>query len=136
MVKTKPFRRPEGKKSKNSTGESKGQAPKSNNYKGKNTREKSQGTDTNAKTNFKGWCSNLEGHIFDLGLRYLEFFSQTMKEMEWYLVATCSDICQPANMNDTPANFPEPEMPTIIPDMGIERPKNRHGDDLPQKYEY
>ena len=33
-----------------------------------------------------------------------------------------SDSCQPAIMNETAANFPNPDMPTIT-DLGIERPK-------------
>ena len=46
-----------------------------------------------------------------------------MKDLEWYFGAAHSDICQPAIMNKTPATFTDPEIPTIIPDMGVERPK-------------
>ena len=46
-----------------------------------------------------------------------------MKELEQYLGATYIDICQPAIITETPYTFPNPEMPTIIPDTGVERPK-------------
>ena len=45
-----------------------------------------------------------------------------MKELEWYLLATSSDSCQPAIMTETAATLPDPEMPTIT-DLGTDRPK-------------
>ena len=45
-----------------------------------------------------------------------------MKELERFLGATYSDGCQPFILTETAANFPYPEMPTII-DLGTERPK-------------
>ena len=50
-------------------------------------------------------------------------FDRAIKDLERYLGETYSNSCQPAIMTETPATFPEPEMPTIIPDMGIERLK-------------
>ena len=99
------------------------QAPKSNKYRGKNTWTKYQVLEPKSKTNFKVWCSDLEGCIFDLGPRASDKFYSMMKDMEQYLGDNYSDICQPAIMTKTPANFSEPEIPTIIPETGVEFPK-------------
>ena len=64
----------------------------------------------------------MEGYIFDLGPRASDKFSQTMKELERYLGATYSDICQPSIIAETPATFLDPEMPTID-DSVTKRPK-------------
>ena len=48
-------------KLKNSTGKTEGQATKYKKYRSKKTQTKSQGTETKAKTDFKGRCSDLEG---------------------------------------------------------------------------
>ena len=64
----------------------------------------------------------MEGYTFELGPRAFEKFSKKMKELERYLGTTYSDICQPAIMTETPATFPDPDMPTIT-DLGIENPK-------------
>ena len=45
-----------------------------------------------------------------------------MKELEQCIGTTYSDSCQPAIMNKTLANFPDPEMPTITK-LGTYRPK-------------
>ena len=45
-----------------------------------------------------------------------------MKKLEWYLGAIYSNIYQPAIMTKTPTTFPDPDMPIIIPDMGVNRP--------------
>ena len=80
-------------------------------------------TELEAKTNFKGQCTNLEGYILDLGQRALEEFARTMKDLEQYLGSTYSNSCQPAIMAETPAASPGPDMPTIAPDTGAESPK-------------
>ena len=46
-----------------------------------------------------------------------------MKEMEQYLGATYRNICQPLIMTETPETLPNLEIPTIIPDMGVEHSK-------------
>ena len=53
----------------------------------------------------------------------MDKFAGTTKELERYLGAAYSDSCQPDIMTKTPETFPDPDMPTIIPDMGVERPK-------------
>ena len=45
-----------------------------------------------------------------------------MKKLDRYLRTTYSDICQPAIMTETVANFPDLEMSTIT-ELGTERPK-------------
>ena len=70
----------------------------------------------------QGRCTYLEGYNFDLGPRASDKFAITMKELEQYLGTTYSDICQPAIMTETAANFPDPEMSTIT-ELGTERPK-------------
>ena len=46
-----------------------------------------------------------------------------MKYMECYLGENYIDSYQPDIMTETQATFPEPEIPTIIPDTGVKRPK-------------
>ena len=46
-----------------------------------------------------------------------------MKELERYLGETYIDSCKPSIMTETPATLPNPEIPTIIPDTGVERLK-------------
>ena len=53
-----------------------------------------------------------------------------MKELERYLGATYSNICQPAIMAETPGALPKPEMPTIVTDTVSECPQNWLQDDL------
>ena len=48
---------------------------------------------------------------------------RTVKDLEQYIGATYIYICQPAIMTKTPETFPGPDMPTIIPDTGVERLK-------------
>ena len=123
VVVSKPSRPPKGNESKNSTDKNKGQALKSNNYRGKKTRNISQGPEPKAETNFKGRCSDLEGYISEIGPRASEKFARTMKDLERYLGATYRNICQQAIMTKIPETFPDPEIPTIIPDTGAKRPK-------------
>ena len=59
----------------------KGQAKKYNKYRGKKTRTKPHGKYLEAETNFKGWCSDLEGNIFDLGPRAPDKFARKTKEL-------------------------------------------------------
>ena len=87
------------------------------------TRTKYQGTEPKAKTNLKGICSYLEGYIFDLGPISLDKSTRKMKELQQYLGETYRDRCQPATMTDTQDTLPDPDMPTIIPDTGVENPK-------------
>ena len=44
--------------------------------------------------------------------------AQKVKELEIYLRATYNESCQRAIMTETPATFPDPDMPTIY-DSGI-----------------
>ena len=46
-----------------------------------------------------------------------------MKELERDIGATYRNSCNTVIMTKTQETFPGPEMPTIIPDTGIERPK-------------
>ena len=46
-----------------------------------------------------------------------------MKDLDCYLGATHSNICKTDVMTETPEKFHNPEIPTIIPDTGTERPK-------------
>ena len=43
--------------------------------------------------------------------------------MNRYIGAIYSDSCQPAIMTETPATFPDPYMPIIIPDTCVEIPE-------------
>ena len=90
----------------------KGQASKTNKYRGKTPQNKPRPY-PEAATDFQGRCTDLEGYIFDLGPRASKKISQTMKKLEQYLGATYSDIFHPSIMNETVATFPIPEMPTI-----------------------
>ena len=78
MVESKPYRPPEGNAPKKLTEKNKGQEPNSNKYRGTNTQTKYQGTDTKANTDFKVWCSDLEGYIFYLGTISSEKFTRKM----------------------------------------------------------
>ena len=125
MVKTKPPRSPEGNMLKNSTDKLKVQATKTKRYQGKKTRTKTRDTELGAKTHFKGWCSSIEGYIFDLGTRATDKFSREIKDMEQYLGSTYSDGCQTAIITKTLATFLDPYMPRIIPYTGVEYPIQR-----------
>ena len=92
MVKTKPSRFPEGNELKNLTDKNKVKAPRPKRYRGKSMWIKTQGPELKSKTNFKVWCSGLEGCIFDIGPRALFKFASTMKKLERYLGVTYSDI--------------------------------------------
>ena len=63
-----------------------------------------------ADTFFNGWCSDLEGCVFDLGPRPSNKFSRTMKEPERYFGETYRNICQPEIMTKTPEAFPDQEI--------------------------
>ena len=91
-------------------------------YQSKKTSTKTQGPELESETDCKGRYTNLGGYIFYLGPRYLEKFARKMKEMEWYIGETYSGSCKPYIMTKTLETFPNPEMPTIIPDTGTKRP--------------
>ena len=46
-----------------------------------------------------------------------------MKYLVRYFEETYSDSCKPDIINETPATFPDPDMPTVIPDTGVVSPK-------------
>ena len=46
-----------------------------------------------------------------------------MKELEMYIGATYIYICHPSVMNKKLETFPNPEMPTILTNTGVESPK-------------
>ena len=62
-------------------------------------------------------------HIILWSLPVTDKFSRKMKDLERYIGANYSNNFQPAIMNETPETFPYPEIPTIIPETGVERPK-------------
>ena len=113
MVELKPSRTPEGDELKNQTDGNTEQASKTKKYGCKNHQNKPS-PEPEAETNFKGRCTDLEGCIFDLGRRASDKFPQTMKELDQYLGATYIYICRTAILTETPATFPDPEMPTMI----------------------
>ena len=86
-------------------------------------RTKTQGPELKAETDFKGQCSDLEGYIFNIGMISSDKFASTMKELERYLRATYNNRWHPAIITETPETPPNPDMPTIIPDTVVERPK-------------
>ena len=121
IVKSKPSRPPEGNESNIPNDGNKGQASKTNNYRGKKPWNKPS-PEPKTETDFQGRCTDLEGYNFDLTTRASTKFSRTMKELEQYLGATYSDSCQPSTTTKTASTFPDPEMHTIT-DLGTERPK-------------
>ena len=78
--------------------------------------------DPETKTEFQGRCTDLGGYTFDLGPRASDKFARKMKELKRYLGTTYSDSYQPDIITENSANFPDPDMPTII-ELGTERPK-------------
>ena len=106
-----------------STDESKGQAYKPKMYRGKKMRTNTKVTELKTNIDFKGRWSDLEGYIFNIGPRSSDKFSGTMKELERYLGTTYSNICHTAIMIKTPETFPDPDIPTIIPDTRVKHPK-------------
>ena len=133
MVETKSSHHPVGNESKNLTDENKGQSSTTKQYRGKKTRTKNQVPELEAKTNFKGWCRDLQGYIFDLGLRYPDKFARKRKEMTRYIGENYRNSCQPSIMTKTLSTLPHPEMPEIIPGMGVERPKTDTNMAYPKK---
>ena len=121
MVESKPSRSPEGNESKILTDGNQGKASNPKNYRGKKPRN-TPIPEPEPETDFQGRCTDLEGYTFDLGPRASGKFTRKMKELDRYIGATYSEICQTAIMTETTATFPNPEMPTII-DLGTERPK-------------
>ena len=81
VVKTKPYRSPEGNGLKNFTHEHKTQSSKPKRYRGKKTQTKTQGLEIESETNFKGRCSDLEVYIFNLGSKAWNKFARTMKDL-------------------------------------------------------
>ena len=53
----------------------------------------------------------------------MDKFVRKIKELDQYLGATYINNCEPAIMIETPDIFPEPDMPKIILDTGVEHPK-------------
>ena len=53
----------------------------------------------------------------------MDKFIRKLKELDQYLGATYINNCEPAIMIETPDIFPEPDMPKIILDTGVEHPK-------------
>ena len=120
MVENRPPRSPEGNESKGTNEEIKGESSKPKRYRGKKKRTKTQGPYIKADTDFKGWCSELEVYVFDIGLRALHKLSRTMNELEWYMGAMYINICQPETMTKTQATLTDPYIPTIMTDTDSE----------------
>ena len=53
----------------------------------------------------------------------MDNFAKTVKELEWYLRSTNGNRFKLDIMTKTLATFPDPCMPTIIPDTFVEHPK-------------
>ena len=123
MVGSKPFCPPKGNESNKPNDKNKGKSPNSNKYRGKKTRTKYQGPYPEDETNFKGWCSGLEGYLYDLGTRVPVKFSGMMKDLDRYLGETYTNSFQPVIINETPYTLPDPYIPTIIHDTGVKHPK-------------
>ena len=123
MVETKPYCTPEINDLNKFTNKDEGQSPKFNKYRSKKTLTKYQDTYPKGKINFKGQCSDLEGYIFDLDPIALEKFDKTMKYLGRYLGAVSRNSFQSSIMTDTLNNFTNQNMPTIIPDKGVDQPK-------------
>ena len=90
MVELKPSRPPEGNESKIPTDMNKGQSCNPKKYRCKKPGNKLI-PDPKAKTDFQGWCTDLEGYIFDPGPRASGKFARKMKELEQYIGAIYSD---------------------------------------------
>ena len=80
MVKSKPYRPPEGNEYNLLTDRNKVQAYNPKKYRGKKSWNKSS-PDPETETEFHGRCTDLEGSNFDLGPRASDKFSKTMKEL-------------------------------------------------------
>ena len=106
MVKSKPSHPPEGNELKIPTDRNKGKYSKPKKFRGKKPRNKPS-PETEAKTDFQGRCTGLEGYNFDLWPRSSDKFSRIMKELEQYLEATYSDSCKPEIMTKTAATLPK-----------------------------
>ena len=122
MVKSKPYRPPEGNELKIPNDGNKGHVSKPKKYRGKKQPRNKSSLEPETETDFQGRCTDLEGYTFYLGPRASDKFARTMKELERYLGKTYSDSCQPAVMTETAANFPNPEMPNIT-ELGTELSK-------------
>ena len=133
VVKNKPSQSPKVNELKNLNEKNKARLSNHNTCRGKKTLTKTQGTEIEVKTDFKGPWNDLEGYILDIGLRSLDKFSRTMKELERYIGATYSDSCQTSITTETHMTFPDPEIPTIIPDTGIKLPKADAETTYPEK---
>ena len=66
MVKNKPTLYPERKQLNNYTEKNKGQTTNTKRYIGKKKRTKTKDLRIEADTDFKGWCSDLGGYIFNI----------------------------------------------------------------------
>ena len=75
-----------------------------------------------ANNNLKGQCSELEGYILDLGTRASDKFDRKMKYLERYIGATYRNSYKQAIITETPENFPDPDMPTTIPEKSVQKP--------------
>ena len=124
MAEVKPYLPPKGNKPKELIDENKGQATNSKKYRGNKNQTKYQCLDPKDDTKFKGLCSDMEGYIY--GLRSSDKSYKKTKELGWHLKETYIDICQPSLMTETTAILPNPDMPTIIPNTGVECPKRTY----------
>ena len=88
MVKSKPYRPPEGNSSKIRTDRNKWQVSKTNKYRGNKQPRNKSSLEPKTETDFQGRCTDLEGYTFDLGPKASDKFSRTMKELERYLGTT------------------------------------------------
>ena len=104
MVESKPSCPPEGNELEILTDGNKGQASKAKKYRGKKPRS-NPSPEPETKTDFQGWCTDLEGYTFNLGPRASEKISRTMKELEQYIGTTYIDSYHTDIMTKTPSTF-------------------------------
>ena len=81
VVETKPSQSPEGDNLRVLTDKTKAQASNTKRCIGKNMQTNTQGSELETGTDFKGQCSEIEVHIFDLRPRSSDKFSNSMKEL-------------------------------------------------------
>ena len=105
------------------TDKKKGQSFKPKRYRGKKMRTKIQGLELKSETDFLGWCSDVEGYIFNIGPRASEKFSKTTKKLEQYAGVDYRGSCQLSIMTNIPATLTNPEMPKITPTTSVVCPK-------------
>ena len=79
MVKSKPYRPPEGNELKIPNDGNKGHVSKPKKNRGKKQPQNKSSLDPKTETDFQGRCTDLKCYTFDLGPRESDKFARTMK---------------------------------------------------------